>query len=185
MSLSRNGWRSERCSLCVHTGEIWMPSRILMLLASECTTERRRLPRDRRPANWDKIDDPVVLQGNQFVRPSVGGLVMGTHAGRITTPRKWEECEQLRRRKNYHAKKIGGKVNSCGCLFFSSNCHHTVTTSKWWDAKKVWLPRGQGGERRLTLQIPHNLSIRFFRAAPKWQRQLTKHRSKRRQTCFN
>ena len=62
-------------------------TKLQKLLETECPIIWTKLPRYRRSAEWDKIDDPVVLLESKIYSHPVGKITVGTQTGMITAPR--------------------------------------------------------------------------------------------------
>ena len=92
-------------------------------------------PHNRRPATWDKIDDPTVLLEKEFVRPPVG---------RILWTRKLEDIllqDTLENMSNVGNDSASAGKTNCPCQKF-------LTISRWWVAEEAWLRCWQQFEKK-------------------------------------
>ena len=66
-------------------------SRLLKLPETDCPTDWIRLPRNRRPKHWSKIDDTMVqLERNQYRHPLAGQL-WELRSEEVLLQESWEE----------------------------------------------------------------------------------------------
>ena len=122
ISSRQYGWRSDRRSHSPHTSQNEGGSQIAGA-SGHSMRLLHNFPQNRRPATWDKIDDPTVLLEKQFVRPPVG---------RILWTRTLEDILQD---KLVDMSNVGNGSASIGKT--NCSCLKMLTISRWWVAAEA------------------------------------------------
>ena len=121
---------------------------------TECPTVWMKLPRSRRPKQWDNIDDPMVPLGTQPMWPSIGKTAVEKKSGR-----------------NHIARRLG--VNTQLGMSLCSPTRSSLPTSfrqrrkKWLEEKTQLRPCEVQLKKKIELEEPTPL---IARAVTQWNR---------------
>ena len=123
-----DGWKSTRCRFCVHPSKMKDASK-------ECPTVSVRLPRNHRPADWDKIKDSVVSLDSKL---SGCGILSQRKLEKILLQEIWKTLRMFLFASNLP----------------SYSCQYTLTPPKMVGSTDMFLPIWAKLRRKIDLQDP-------------------------------
>ena len=121
---------------------------------TECPTVWMKLPRSRRPKQWDNIDDPMVPLRTQPMWPSIGKTAVGKKSGR-----------------NHIARRLGAStqrgMSLCSPTRSSLPTSFRQRRKKWLEEKTQLRPCEVQLKKKIELEEPTPL---IARVVTQWNR---------------